>query len=64
MVFGKTTLQQTKNKTEQTSKLKSLLHRSFQAKQDHVYIERKKAKFSVKTCSENSVQNDAFSKSK
>ena len=38
MVFGKTTLQQIKNKTEQTSKLKSLLHRSFQAEEDHMHI--------------------------
>ena len=38
MVLGRTTLQQVKNKTEQTSKLKYLLHRSFQAEEDHMHI--------------------------
>ena len=38
MVLGRTTLQQIKNKPEQTSKLQSLLHRSFQAEEDHMHI--------------------------
>ena len=38
MVMGKTTLQLIKNKTQQTSKLNTLLHRSFQAEQGHMHI--------------------------
>ena len=39
MVLGKTTLQQIQNETEQSSKLNTLLRRSFQSEQGYMHIE-------------------------